>query len=75
MGHYNYPDTEGYYGVPNNGITLNRFKTAISRLWLKRLKQRSQKINMNWKKLTKSIRYFLPNAKILHPYPNQRFCV
>ena len=68
-GHYN------YYAVPDNGIALDRFKTAISRLWLKLLNRRSQKSNMNWKKLTKLIRYFLPNAKILHPYPNQRFCV
>ncbi len=69
MGHYN------YYAVPDNGIALDRFKTAISRLWLKLLKRRSQKSSVNWKKLTKLIRYFLPNAKILHPYPNQRFCV
>jgi RNA-directed DNA polymerase len=64
-----------YYAVPDNGVALDRFKTAISRLWLKLLKRRSQKFKVNWKKLTKLIRYFLPNPKILHPYPNQRFRV
>jgi len=69
IGHYN------YYAVPDNSVALDRFKTAISRLWLKLLKRRSQKSTMNWKKLTKLIRYFLPSPKILHPYPNQRFGV
>ena len=69
IGHYN------YFAVPDNSLSLDRFKTAISRLWLKLLKRRSQKFKVNWKKLTKLIRYFLPNPRILHPYPSQRFRV
>ena len=69
IGHYN------YFAVPDNGIAIDRFKTAISRMWLKVLKRRSQKYRVDWKKLTKLIRYFLPNGKILHPYPSQRFGV
>lgn len=69
IGHYN------YYAVPGNSVALDRFKTAISRLWLKLLKRRSQKFTINWKKLTKLIRFFLPSPRILHPYPNQRFGV
>ncbi len=65
-GHYN------YYAVPGNRVALDRFKTAISRLWLKLLKRRSQKSTMNWKKLTKLIRFFLPSPRILHPYPSER---
>ena len=64
-----------YYAVPDNSIALDRFKTALSRMWLKLLKRRSQKTKVNWKKLTVLIRYFLPNPRVLHPYPNQRFCV
>ncbi|MFT7111058.1 MAG: RNA-directed DNA polymerase, partial [Psychrobacter glaciei] len=69
IGHYN------YFAVPDNSVSLDRFKTAISRLWLKLLKRRSQKFKVNWNKLTKLIRYFLPNPRILHPYPSQRFRV
>lgn len=69
LGHYN------YYAIPGNGIAIDRFKTAISRLWMKTLKRRSQKVGVNWKTLTKLIRYFLPSSKILHPYPNERLSV
>jgi hypothetical protein len=69
VGHYN------YFSVPENSVSVDRFKTAISRMWLKALKRRSQKSNVTWKKLTRLIRYFLPNPKVLHPYPNQRFGV
>ena len=68
-GHYN------YYAIPDNSVALDRFKTALSRLWVKLLKRRSQKSRVNWKRLTKLIRYFLPSPRILHPYPNQRLRV
>ena len=69
QGHFN------YYAVPGNGQSLDRFKTAVCWLWLKALKRRSQKSTINWKKLTKLVRRFIPSRTILHPYPNQRFNV
>ena len=69
QGHFN------FYAVPGNGKSLEGFKTAVSRLWLKSLKRRSQKSTINWKKLTVLIRWFMPKVTILHPYPNQRLSV
>ena len=69
QGHFN------YYAVPGNQQSLDCFKTAVCRTWLKALKRRSQKSTVNWKKLTKLIRWFIPTVTILHPYPNQRFHV
>lgn len=69
QGHFN------YYAVPGNRQSLDRFKTAVCRLWLKALKRRSQKSTINWKKLTKLIRWFIPTTTILHPYPSQRLSV
>lgn len=69
QGHFN------YYAVPGNWKSLDSFKTAVSKLWLKLLKRRSQKSTINWKKLTVLIRWFIPKVAILHPYPNQRLSV
>ena len=64
-----------YHAIPGNGPVLDRFKTAVSKLWLKTLKRRSQKSTINWKKLTRLIRLFIPSVVTVHPYPNQRLCV
>lgn len=64
-----------YHAVPGNGYALDGFKTAISRLWLRSLRRRSQKSTVNWKRLNKLIRLFIPSVKIVHPYPNQRLVV
>jgi hypothetical protein len=64
-----------YHAVPGNRFALDGFKTAISKIWLRNLKRRSQKSRMNWKRLTKLIRMFIPQVKIVHPYPNHRLIV
>ncbi len=64
-----------YHAIPGNCIVLDGFKTAVSKLWLKTLKRRSQKSTINWKKLTRLIRLFIPSVTIQHPYPNQRLRV
>lgn len=64
-----------YYAIPGNGTVLDGFKTAVSKLWLKSLRRRSQKSKINWKRLTRLIRMFIPRVRILHPYPNQRLSV
>lgn len=69
QGHYN------YFAVPDNLTALDRFKTAITRMWFKLLRRRSQKSRVNWQRFTKVCRLFLPNPKILHPYPVYRFGV
>ncbi len=64
-----------YYAIPGNSITLDRFKTAVRKLWFKTLRRRSQKAKLNWQKFIKLDRLFLPKIVIIHPYPNERFGV
>ena len=64
-----------YYGVPGNSAALNQFRTEICRTWLRALRRRGQRHPINWQRLTKLIRLFIPNPRIIHPYPNQRLSV
>ncbi len=65
-----------YYGVPGNRKSLDNFRTEIIRGWFVALRKRSQKGKaLTWKKMDKIVEKWIPKAKIMHPYPNQRFCV
>ncbi len=69
-GHFN------YYGVPGNRKALDTFRTQVQHSWLHALRGRSQKaLALTWERMRKLIRTWLPSAKVVHPYPNQRFCV
>jgi len=61
-----------YFAVPDNLIALDRFKTIITRMWLKVLRRRSQKHRINWRRFNKLCRRFFPSPKVLHLYPSQR---
>ncbi|MFQ5927784.1 MAG: group II intron reverse transcriptase/maturase [Terriglobia bacterium] len=67
-----------YYGVPRNGPALCSFRQGVVWLWWRSLRRRSQK-HRRTKKLRRRfwrwVRRFLPNACILHPYPEQRLVV
>jgi len=69
IGHYR------YYGVPWNGKMLSRFKGIVMRLWCKRLRRRSQKHRITWKRMYKIGEHWLPNPFICHPYPLERLRV
>jgi group II intron reverse transcriptase/maturase len=70
QGHFN------YYAVPGNRKALDAFRTLIGRAWLRTLRRRSQKgRSLNWQRIQRWIEKWLPKARVLHPYPNRRFCV
>ena len=70
QGHYN------YYGVPGNRKALDTFRKQIQLSWLQALRRRSHKARtLTWERMKKLIKTWLPTAKVVHPYPNQRFCV
>lgn len=69
QGHFN------YYAVPGNIFPLGEFRTQVNRLWLKALKRRSQRFKLNWDKFDKIVMQWIPRARILHPYPEERFYV
>jgi RNA-directed DNA polymerase len=64
-----------YFGVPGNRM-IDRYRTAIARMWIKVLRRRSQKRGgLNWGKMKRRIDRWFPTARYTHPYPNQRFSV
>lgn len=63
-----------YFGVPNNGQRLMRFKREVARIWRRSLSRRSQ-CPITWKRMYRLMNHWLPNPKICHPYPAQRLIV
>jgi len=64
-----------YHAVPTNFPALSAFRYHIRRLWLRTLRRRSQKDSFTWERITKLTNDFLPEPKILHPWPSVRFAV
>jgi RNA-directed DNA polymerase len=63
-----------YFAVPRNGQSLGVMRTEVCKLWLKILRRRSQKgRKLNWHKMNRWVRFFIPLTRIRHPHPNQRF--
>ena len=65
-----------YHAVPGNINCLDEFHTQVQRLWRRVLRRRSQKGRVwTWERIRRLTRRWLPNAQILHPYPDQRLIV
>lgn len=64
-----------YYGVPRNGPALCSFRHAVSWLWLRSLRRRSQKTRVRSRRMAILTKRWLPYARIFHPYPEQRLLV
>jgi group II intron reverse transcriptase/maturase len=62
-----------YHAVPTNFEALGKFRLQIVRLWLRTLRRRSQRDRTPWTKMAKLAKDFLPEPKILHPWPDVRF--
>jgi hypothetical protein len=48
---------------------LANFRHRHIRLWLKALRRRSQRHRLNWARMTRLVRNWIPPAKVLHPLP------
>lgn len=65
-----------YYAVPGTSKLLSTFRGLVNRFWLRALRRRSQKgRNLTWERMQRLIATWIPPARIVHPYPNQRLCV
>jgi RNA-directed DNA polymerase len=69
QGHYQ------YYAVPRNNYALRSFRHQVIWLWWKTLRRRSQKDRTPWDRIFRLSDRWLPQPRILHPYPNQRLGV
>jgi group II intron reverse transcriptase/maturase len=68
-GHYN------YYAVPDNIEALRAFREQVIWRWLHALRRRSQRSRMTWERIRRIADRWIPTARILHPWPQQRFNV
>jgi RNA-directed DNA polymerase len=64
-----------YFAVPTNSAALAAFRHHLILRWIRRLRRRSQRHRMTWKRMQKHIDRYLPRPRILHPWPEQRFRV
>jgi group II intron reverse transcriptase/maturase len=64
-----------YHAVPTNLAALSAFLHHAKRLWLHTQRRRSQKDCFTWERMDKLADDFLPQPRILHPWPNIRFAV
>ena len=66
-GHYH------YYAVPDNSAALIAFRKRLIRHWLWSLRRRSQRSTVTWERMWRLADQWLPQPRILHPWPEQRF--
>jgi hypothetical protein len=66
-GHYN------YYAVPDNIDALRGFRHRVIGHWLRALRRRSQKDHTTWEQIHRYVRRWLPEPRILHLWPDERF--
>ena len=64
-----------YYAVPTNSRALSAFRHYVTDLWRRTLRRRSQKDGFTWERMTKLVDVWLPQPRILHPWPDARFDV
>jgi RNA-directed DNA polymerase len=64
-----------YHAVPTNLFALECFRTQVARLWWRSLRRRSQRHCLPWKRMNKIVTRWLPKARIVHPWPEERFDV
>jgi RNA-directed DNA polymerase len=67
MGYYQ------YHAVPGNLDRLRIFGQRLRRLWRLVLSRRSQCGMLPWDRLTPIFNRWIPLARVLHPYPMERF--
>jgi len=67
QGHYN------YYAVPDNSEALRGFRDRVIQHWRHALARRSQKGWITWERTHRLADRWLPQPRILHPWPNARF--
>ena len=62
-----------YYAVPGNYEAVAAFCDQVTRYWLKALRRRSQKTRVDWTRMVRIRRRWLPPVRVMHPFPEARF--
>ena len=64
-----------YHAVPTNSRAIAAFRFFVTQLWQRTLQRRGQSDRTTWERITQIADDWLPQPRILHPWPNQRFAV
>lgn len=64
-----------YHAVPTNSRALGAFRYHVVNLWRRALRRRSQKDRTTWVRVERIADAWLPQPRILHPWPDRRFAV
>jgi hypothetical protein len=62
-----------YYAVPGNYEAVAAFCDQVTRYWLKALRRRSQKTRVDWTRMVRIRKGWLPPVRVMHPFPEARF--
>jgi RNA-directed DNA polymerase len=62
-----------YHAVPTNSASIGAFRHHVVNLWRCSLSRRSQKGGITWQRIKQIADDWLPQPKILLPWPQQRF--
>jgi RNA-directed DNA polymerase len=62
-----------YHAVATNIQAMQQFRKQVTRHWHRALKRRSQQDRTNWARMNRLVDRWLPRARILHPWPTERF--
>jgi RNA-directed DNA polymerase len=62
-----------YHAVPGNIDSLSAFRHRVIRLWRTTLIRRGQKHHLTWARMHKLADRWIPQPRVLHPYPRVRF--
>ena len=62
-----------YYAVPGNLDSLGVFRERVLGHWWRTLRRRGQKRPISWERTLALAKRWLPQPRVLHPYPAVRF--
>jgi len=64
-----------YYSVPGNRERIGAFAREAVRAWHFSLHRRSQRNRMPWSRFAQIAKRYMPQLRVVHPYPAKRFRV
>ncbi|MGH3755374.1 MAG: group II intron reverse transcriptase/maturase [Pseudonocardiaceae bacterium] len=62
-----------YYAVPGNTDAVGAFRTQVTKHWYSALRRRSQRTRLNWTRMSRLAKRWIPSTRVMHPFPNVRF--
>lgn len=62
-----------YYAVPDNIDAVRAFRDQAAKHWHRALRRRSQRSRLTWERMNRLVVRWLPRARIMHPWPDDRF--